>query len=141
MSHPAPSLAGMEPNTGHTCQTKPETVAGITVLACESCRNVAWRAGDDPLDPAQAVAALFGSFTLVGRLPAIGAPGDVVLAYRTSSSRKRRTLDALPRRVWLQVGPDLWLAHDGETLLLATPHGLLLENLTRGGRSQANWVS
>ena len=119
----------MEPITGHTCQTKPEAVAGITVLACESCGNVDWLAGDDPIDPAQAMAALFGSFSLVGRLPAIGAPAEVVLAYRAPSSHKRRTLDALPRRAWLNVGPDLWLAHDGESLLLATPHRLLLENL------------
>jgi hypothetical protein len=32
----------------------------------------------------------------------------------------------------LRVGPDLWLSHDGETLLLATNHELLIENLTRG---------
>lgn len=123
----------MEPNTGHTCQKARAEAAGVTVLACESCGYVDWLAGDDSLDPARALAALFGSFSLVGRMPAIGAPAEVVLAYRASSSHKRRTLDTLPRRVWLSVAPDLWLAHDGETLLLATPHRLLLENLTRGG--------
>ena len=65
-------------------------------------------------------------------LDALGGPTPTVLAYAPPSQKKRKNLDALPRRVWLEVGPRLWLSHDGELLLLATDHDLLIENLLRG---------
>jgi hypothetical protein len=55
-----------------------------------------------------------------------------VLAYAAPSVRKRKNLDVFPMNVWLSVAPRLWLSHDGQVLLLATDHQLLIENLTRG---------
>jgi hypothetical protein len=78
------------------------------------------------------MAYLFGSYDLVGHLESLGGPTSRVLAYAPPNARKRKNLDALPKNVWLSVGPRLWLSHDGELLLLATDHELLIENLTRG---------
>ena len=78
------------------------------------------------------MAALFGSYDLIGPMDALGAPAPQVLIYAPPSGRKRRNLDALPERVWLKAGPRLWMSHDGEHLLLATTERLLFENLTRG---------
>lgn len=101
------------------------------VIACGECGTVAWFGAHGPLDPAEAVAALFGSFDLLGRLPAVGAPSEVVLAYRPGIGRKG-ALSVLPPSVWLQAGPRLWLSTDGELLLVSTPDSLMIENLTRG---------
>jgi len=38
----------------------------------------------------------------------------------------------MPKHVWLKVGVNLWLSHDGQRLLLATNQQLLIDNLTRG---------
>ncbi len=78
------------------------------------------------------MAYLFGNYDLIGHLEALGGPTSSVLAYRAPSPRKKAHLDVLPKHVWLEVGPRLWLSHDGEVLLLATDHQLLIENLTRG---------
>ena len=90
------------------CEHKPTWVGRVAVAACADCGRVDWFSDTGPVDSAEAMAYLFGSFDLVGHL------------------------DALPKNVWLEVGPRLWLAHDGEVLLLATDHQLLIENLTRG---------
>ncbi|MGB7859380.1 MAG: hypothetical protein WBM90_02665 [Acidimicrobiia bacterium] len=115
-----------------TCEHKPVWVGRIAVSACEDCARVDWMSSTGPVDPAEAIAALFGNFDLVGPLDALGAPARKVLAYVPPSARKRKNLDALPKRVWLKAGPRLWMSHDGDTLLLATTQPLLFENLTRG---------
>ncbi len=114
------------------CDHKPVWVGRIAVAACEDCGRVDWLSNEGPIDPAEALAALFGSYDLLGPLDALGAPASKVLAYSPASWRKRKNLDALPKRVWLKAGPRLWLSHDGEVLLLATTQSLLFENLTRG---------
>lgn len=114
------------------CEHKPVWVGRIAVTACDECARVDWFSADGPVDPAEALAALFGSYDLIGPLDALGAPAPRVLAYAPPSSRKRRALDALPKRAWLKAGPHLWLSHDGELLLLATTQRLLFENITRG---------
>ena len=103
----------------------------VAVSACADCGRVYWFSDSGPIDHAEAMAYLFGSYDLIGHLDALGGPTPSVLAYVAPNSRKRKNLDALPKNVWLEVGPRLWLSHDGEVLLLATDHELLIENLTR----------
>ena len=114
------------------CDHKPVWVGSIAVSACADCGVVEWMSSRGPIDHAEAIAALFGSYDLVGPLDALGAPSDRVLAYLPPSGRKRRNLDSLPKHTWLKAGPRLWMSHDGEILLLATTQPLLFENLLRG---------
>jgi hypothetical protein len=114
------------------CEHKPIWVGRIAVAACEDCGQVEWFSDEGPVDSAEAMAALFGSYDLIGPIEALGAPSAEVLIYAPPSSQKRRNLRALPRRVWLKSGPQLWMSTDGEVLLLATTQRLLFENLTRG---------
>ncbi len=122
----------MDFNGSEWCEHKPVWVGRIAVAACENCGRIDWLSNDGPIDPAEAVAALFGSYDLIGPLDALGAPAEQVLVYAPPSGRKRRNLDVLPKRAWLKAGPRLWMSHDGEVLLLATNQRLLFENLTRG---------
>jgi hypothetical protein len=115
-----------------SCDHKPVWVGRVAVSACADCGEVEWFSDSGPIDPAEAMAQLFGSYDLIGALDALGSPAPRVLAYSPPTARKRRNLDALPEKAWLRTGPDLWLSHDGEVLLLATNHQLLFENLTRG---------
>ena len=114
------------------CEHKPVWVGRIAVAACDECERVDWFSNEGPVDSAEAMAALFGSFDLVGPIPALGAPSPDVLVYAPPSAKKRRNLDALPKRAWLKAGPQLWMSTDGQVLLLATTRRLLFENLTRG---------
>jgi hypothetical protein len=114
------------------CDHIPVWVGRVAVSACEDCGTVDWFSDTGPIDAAEGMAQLFGSYDLVGQIDAVRAPSPRVLVYTPSSARKRRSLAVMPANVWLRVGPDLWLSHDGETLLLATNHELLIENLTRG---------
>lgn len=128
MSHPARTLTGMDENTW--CEHKPVWVGRIAVAACDECGQVEWLSTEGPVDHAEAMAVLFGTFDLAGTMEALGAPSPEVLVYTPPSMRKRRHLDALPRRAWLKAGPHLWMSTDGEVLLLATTQRLLFENLT-----------
>ena len=112
------------------CEHKPVWVGRIAVAACEECGQVDWLSDTGPIDHAEAMAALFGSYDLDGTMEALGAPSSEVLVYRPPSARKRRHLDALPRRAWLKAGPHLWMSTDGDVLLLATTQRLMFENLT-----------
>ena len=114
------------------CDHKPFWVGRIAVSACEDCARIEWFSTSGPIDSAEAMAALFGNYDLVGPLDAMGAPARRVLAYSPPNGRKRKHLDALPKHVWLKAGPHLWMSHDGQILLLATTQPLLFENLTRG---------
>lgn len=114
------------------CEHKPVWVGRVAVAACDDCGNVDWVSNAGPLDPAEGMAALFGSYDLAGSMEALGSPSPQVLVYTPPSARKRRHLDALPRRAWLKAGPHLWMSTDGEVLLLAVTQRLLFENLTRG---------
>ncbi len=130
MSQPSPTFIQMDHE--QWCEHKPVWVGRVAVAACEDCGQVDWLSDHGPVDPAEAMAALFGSFDLVGSMEALGAPSPEVLVYRPPTARKRRHLDALPRRAWLKAGPHLWMSTDGEVLLLSTNQPLLYENLTRG---------
>lgn len=128
LSYPSRTLSGMSENTW--CEHRPVWVGRIAVSACEDCGAVDWMSNEGPVDHAEAMAALFGSYDLAGTMDALGAPASEVLVYTPPSARKRRHLDALPRRAWLKAGPRLWMSTDGEVLLLATTQRLMFENLT-----------
>lgn len=117
--------------TSTHCVHRPVEVADIQVVACEACGLVEWLGAARPLDPSEGMAALFGDFRLVGRLPAVRAPGQDVLMYRAPNRKAQGHLGAFPAHVWLMVDDNLWLSHDGEHLLLVPTTPLLLENLTR----------
>jgi hypothetical protein len=121
----------METNS-NWCEHKPVWIDHIAVSGCPDCGGVEWFSDAGPVDPAEAMAHLFGSYDLIGPLDALGSPAPAVLAYSPPSARKRKNLDALPEKVWLKAGPNLWLSHDGNVLLLATNQQLLFDNLTRG---------
>lgn len=114
------------------CEHTPVWVGRIAVSSCARCGVAEWFSDAGAVDHSEAMAALFGSFDLIGPLDAVGAPAPYVLAYAPPSSGKRKRLDALPRKVWLKAGPRLWMSHDGSALLLATDQQILYENLTRG---------
>ena len=122
----------MDFDNSEWCEHKPVWVGRIAVAACADCGRVDWFSDQGPVDTAEALAALYGSYDLLGPLDALGSPAPAVLAYAPPSDRKRKNLDALPKRVWLKAGPSLWMSHDGDVLLLATDQKLLFENLTRG---------
>ena len=132
MSHPLRSVSAMKTNYSSWCEHNPVWVGNIAVSACADCGQVEWFSDAGPIDPAEAMARLFGSYDLIGPLDAMGAPARSVLAYSPPSARKRKNLRALPEKVWLKASPHLWLSHDGAVLLLATDQQLLFENLTRG---------
>ncbi len=125
-------MSGMSVDQSPWCEHKPIWMGRIAVVGCADCRQIEWFSSAGPIDSAEAIAALFGNYDLVGPLDALGAPAPQVLVYAPPSNRKRKNLDALPKRVWLKSGPHLWMSHDGEMLLLATTQPLLFENLTRG---------
>ena len=118
--------------TSTQCLHEPVVAAGIQIVACQVCGTVEWSASRRTLDPSEALAALFGNFTLMGRLPAVQAPGPEVLMYGAPGRKGKTSLAAFPPNVWLQVDDHLWLSHDHEHLLLVPTTPLLLENLTRG---------
>lgn len=115
-----------------TCQHTPIEVAGLEVVSCDNCVEVAWYRGGEWMDPAEGMAELFGQYDLVGRLEALSAPAPEVLLYRPPNRRWRAHLDAFPKRTWLEAAPDLWLSHDGEHLLLAPTNPVHFENLNQG---------
>lgn len=119
------------PDLYEDCDHRLRSFGRTGVIACGECGVVAWFDAAGPVDPAEAMAALFGSYNLIGQVPAVGAPAPSVLAYRPTRGR-RGALSILPESSWLQAGPDLWLATDGQVLLMATPNQLMVENLTRG---------
>ncbi len=115
-----------------TCTHVPAAIGGIEVISCADCGEVGWFRDGQWLDPAEGMAALFGEYDLVARLEALSAPAPEVLLYRPPSGRWRAHLEVFPKHVWLEAGPDLFLSHDGEHLLLAPIDRLYFDNLTRG---------
>lgn len=113
------------------CRHEPRHWGRTSVVACAACGRVEFFGPAGALDPAEGMAALYGSYDLIGSLPAVGAPAPCVLAYRPSRGR-RGALDLLPPATWLRVESELWVAAGEAVLLLATPDRLMVENLTRG---------
>lgn len=127
-------LPGMATDTHFArgdCRHETRYWGRTAVVACGSCGVLQFFGKTGPLDPAEGVAALFGSYDLIGPLPAVGAPARDVLAYRPPL-RKRGALGLLPLGEWLGVSEELWIASGGDVLLLATSNRLVVDNLTRG---------
>jgi hypothetical protein len=114
------------------CEHRPVWVGQIAVTACAHCGTVDWFSTTGPVDPAEAMAALFGNYELVGTLDALGAPSPEVLVYRPPSARRRAGMAAFPQKTWLKTGPHLWMSHDGQVLLLAPTKRIMFDNLMRG---------
>lgn len=131
VSHPTRTLIDMS-NLIEICDHRPVWIGNVALAACARCRRIEWLSESGPVDHAEAMAAVFGSFDLIGPLDALRAPAPKVLAYAPPNKSKRRNLDALPPNTWLKAAPQLWLSHDGEHLLLATTRQLLFDNITRG---------
>ncbi len=117
--------------TTANCEHRSVQVAKVSVVACEDCGLVDWAGPTRPLDASEGLAALFGMYLLIGRFPAVHAPGPEVLMYRAPNRTARKNLTAFPAHVWLEVDDNLWLTHDGEHLLLVPTTPLLMDNLTR----------
>lgn len=93
--------------------------------------GVAWIDGDEPLDPAVAMAHLFGQFPLAATVDALRAPGPTVFVYRPVGRRGRRTVGELPTE-WIEAAPGLWISGDGDRNLLMCPSDpVLAANLLR----------
>lgn len=106
-------------------------IAGLHAELCAVDGSVAWSENGCELEGMEAVARLFGSFELAGRLDAITAPGPAVFVYLPGSMRGRARLRALPAHEWMEVAPDLWAMSDGAALLLSPTDPLLAFNLAR----------
>ena len=99
---------------------------------CPDSLEVTWRdSNNDEVDPALALAGLFGSFDLEAALDGIHAPSDTILVYRPDSRKGRAAMEAIPVRQWLLAAPGLWLTQDGSRLLLAPTDPQLAANLSR----------
>lgn len=131
LSDPPRSFICMS-NVIEFCDHKPVWIGPVALSACARCHRVDWLSESGPIDHSEAMAAVFGTYDLVGSMDALRAPAPKVLAYAPPSKGKRRHLDALPPHTWLKAAPQLWLSHDGELLLLATTRKLLFDNITRG---------
>lgn len=113
------------------CRHDPRYWGRTSVVACAACGLVQFFGPAGLLDPAEGMAALFGTYDLIDSVPAVGAPAPLVLAYRPSRGKKG-ALGLLPPGCWLRVGSELWVAAGDGVLLLATPDRLMVDNLTRG---------
>lgn len=98
---------------------------------CPHTGEVLWLDGDEEVDPAVALAALFGGFDLRVALPGLDTPGDIVLVYVPDSRRGRQAMRSLPAARWVLAAPELWLAHDDLHLLMSPTNPALARNLAR----------
>lgn len=99
---------------------------------CPQSSETHWLdAAGDELDPAIALARLFGSFDLIAALEGIGSPGPTILVYKPDSRRGRVSMRTLPLRRWIEAAPSLWITQDGERLLMAPTDQTLAANLAR----------
>ncbi len=116
----------------NTCMHERIDVAGLTLDLCPDTAEAHWMSNDsESLEPAEALAVLFGSFDLKASLAGLDAPGAAVLIYRPDSRRGKQAMRSLPYRRWIHAAPGLWLTHDGEHLLMSPEDALLAENLSK----------
>src|SRR3972149_3397193 len=98
LSHLPLSFSPMETRRSARCEHQPTWVGRVAVAACADCGQVDWFSDAGPLDPAEGMAYLFGTYDLVDHLDALAAPAPSVLVYAPPSARKRANLDALPNQ-------------------------------------------
>lgn len=121
LDRPAPS----------SCMHERTTACGLTLDICPQTDEAQWLDGASQLDPAEALARLFGAFDLMAALPGPTAPGETVLVYLPDSRRGRQAMRALPAARWIHAAPGLWITHDGDHLLMSPSDPLLAHNLAR----------
>jgi hypothetical protein len=114
-----------------TCLHRRIPVGSFTLDLCPTTDEGRWLADGEDVDPAEALAHLFGAFDLVAAVHGVGTPGDSVLLYSPDSRRGRNRMRALPMSTWILAAPSLWLTHDGDHLLMSPEDPLLAENLAR----------
>lgn len=114
-----------------TCLHERLTVGVYLLDVCPGSGEAAWLDDGDVVDPAEALARLFGNFDLRTAMPGLDAPGDTVLVYSPDGRRGRAAMRSLPACRWIEGAPGLWLTHDGEHLLMSPVDRLLTENLIR----------
>ncbi len=114
------------------CMHERIDVAGLTLDLCPDTAEAHWLSSDlESLEPADALALLFGSFDLKASLAGLDAPGEAVLIYRPDSRRGKQAMRSLPFRRWIHAAPGLWLTQDGDHLLMSPEDALLAENLSK----------
>ncbi len=101
------------------CRHELHSLGPISVVACATCESVQFWSTDGPLEPAEGVAQLFGTFTRRSAFPALRAPGPEAIVYDPPNRAGRATLAAFPTHVWLETQPGLWMSTDGTHLLLS----------------------
>ncbi len=101
---------------------------------CPRTDELSWKDAGEPIDPAVALARLFGEFDLVSVADGLHAPGTDVFIYRPSNRTRRTWMRSLPRATWLGAAPGLWLTHDDRHLLMSPDDPVLSANLKRGSR-------
>ncbi len=68
----------------HICNVAPASLGQVRLTICADCAYYEWTDSKGALlDPADAIASAYGPFPLIDRLKAIGAPGGLVLVYRS----------------------------------------------------------
>lgn len=131
LSHPAGTLRGMDVlHFPTTCVHDRFVIGSYELDICPQTDEAGWRCDGDEVDPAVAMASLFGQFDLCSTLPAM-APAEIVFVYRPAGRRGRSTMRSLPLGRWFESAPGLWLSHDGDHLLLAPSDPLVAANLAR----------
>jgi hypothetical protein len=114
-----------------TCRHDRVDLGSVVVDICPVTSQAEWYDSDELVDPASALATLFGQFDLATAAPGLRSPGTMVLAYRPSGRRGRAAMRALPQGRWIEAAPDLWITHDGESLLMSPTDSVLARNLVR----------
>lgn len=114
------------------CRHALRPIGDISVVACADCASVRFWDADGPLDTAEGVARVFGSFAMRTSLPALGAPGRTAMVYDAPDAAGLRALAALPTGAWLAAQPGLWLGTDGTHLLLSPSDPTIDQHLGRG---------
>lgn len=125
------TVSDLDSDARVTCMHERLRVGNFILDLCPDSSECIWFDGDELLDPAEALAVLFGSFDLRASIPGLDAPGEAVLVYQPDTRRGKYAMRSLPQHRWVQAAPRLWLTHDGERMLMSPVDRLLAENLTR----------
>lgn len=125
------SRTGTRGDGERPCRHERRTIGSFEAEICEDTGAVAWSDGDGPVDPAVAVARLFGDFDLRAAAPALHAPGASVIVCTPATRAGTRALGLVPSDRWLEAMPSLWMREADGSLLLSPTDALLSDRLLR----------
>ena len=114
------------------CRHELTPLGAVSVVACATCESVQFWGTEGPLDQAEGVARVFGSFTMRDSFRALGAPGPEAMVYDAPDRAGRRALAAFPPHVWLEAQPNLWMSTDGTHLVLSPADPSIGRHFGRG---------